>query len=342
MVGMTAVTLRDVAARAGVDISTASRALSASKSSALSAHTVTRVVEAAEALDYRANTLARGLRTNRTYTVGMLVPDLTNPFFPPIVRGIEDELLEAGYTLILANTDNDPDHERAVSASMLARQIDGLIVASARLDVASPEWAGRGSTPLVLVNRWEPDHDYPWVVPDDRMGVRAVIEHLVGLGHSQIAHIAGPSELSTGNSRYEAYRKELRRQKLPLNARLVSFCESFSVEAGAKACTELIERDVEFTAIFAANDLVAIGCLDALARARKRVPRDVSLVGFNDMLLVDRLDPPMTTVAVPKYQMGRTAARLLLDRLNGVESAERRVRLPLELVVRRSTSVPKS
>ena len=334
---MAAVTLRDVAAEAGVDTSTASRALSAANQHLLSTETVTRVLETAEKLNYRPNTIARGLRTNRTQTVGMLVPDLTNPFFPPIVRGIEDELGRSGYTLILANTENDAAHERAVSASMLARQIDGLIVASARLDIASPEWAGRDSPPLVLVDRWEPDHDYPYVISDDRMGTRQAIDHLVGLGHEVIAHIAGPKELPTGRIRYEAYRRELRRQKLRQSKDQVVFAEGFSIQAGAKACQELLDRGVEFTAIFAANDLVAIGCLDALAEAGVEVPTDVSIVGFNDMLLVDKVSPPLTTVHVPKYEMGVTAARLLVNRLKGEKSDERHVTLPVHLVVRSST-----
>ena len=336
------VTLRDVASRASVDPSTASRALSDANRHLLSAETVARVLRAAQNLEYRPNPLARGLRTNQTHTVGMLVPDLTNPFFPPIVRGIEEELRRSGYTLILATTDNDAAHEDTVTSSMLARQIDGLIVATARPDVASPEWTDKQSTPLVLVNRSEPDHDFPWVIPDDRNGVRDVMDHLVGLGHRRIGHVSGPKMLSTTKSRYDAYRNELRRLRLGQDKQLVAFATRFSIEAGAKACRELIDRDVDFTAIFAADDLVAIGCLEILSEAGLRVPGDVSLVGFNDMFLVDKLNPALTTVHVPKYEMGVTAARLLLDGINDTEDAERHVSLPLRMVVRDSTAPPPS
>ena len=336
------VTLRDVASRASVDPSTASRALSDANRHLLSAETVARVLRAAQDLEYRPNPLARGLRTNQTHTVGMLVPDLTNPFFPPIVRGIEEELRRSGYTLILATTDNDAAHEDTVTSSMLARQIDGLIVATARPDVASPEWADKQSTPLVLVNRSEPDHDFPWVIPDDRNGVRDVMDHLVGLGHRRIGHVSGPKMLSTTKSRYDAYRNELRRLRLGQDKQLVAFATRFSIEAGAKACRELIDRDVDFTAIFAADDLVAIGCLEILSEAGLRVPGDVSLVGFNDMFLVNKLNPALTTVHVPKYEMGVTAARLLLDGINDTEDAERHVSLPLRMVVRDSTAPPPS
>ena len=328
------VTLRDVASRAGVDPSTASRALSEANRHLLSAETVERLLQAAQDLEYRPNPLARGLRTSQTHTIGMLVPDLTDPFFPPIVRGIEDELGRSGYTLILANTDNDAAREGAVTASMLARQIDGLIVATARLDVASPVWADKESTPLVLVNQWEPDHDVPWVIPGDRNGVRDVMDHLVGLGHRRIAHVSGPKKLSTGKSRYDAYRNEFRRLRLGQHTQLVTVATQFSIEAGAKACRELLDRGVDFTAIFAANDLVAIGCLETLSEAGVNVPAEVSLVGFNDMLLVDKLNPALTTVHVPKYEMGVTAARLLLDGINETGGSERHVSLPLHVVVR--------
>ena len=154
---MAQVTLRDVAAKAGVDSSTASRALNEETSHLLSDDTVARVAKAAEELGYRPNAIARSLRTNRTMTVGILVPDVENPLFPPIVRGMEDELARSGYTVLLANTDNDPEHERAVAQSMLARQIDGLAIASARLDHEGLDWLDPHTIPLVFVNRMETD-----------------------------------------------------------------------------------------------------------------------------------------------------------------------------------------
>ena len=336
------VRLRDVAQLAGVDPSTASRALSASTSQRLSEKTVARVAEAAQQLGYRPNALARGLRTNRTATIGMLVPDLTNPFFPPIVRGIEDELARSGYTLILANTDNDPDRERAVTQSLLARRIDGIILATTRLHQEDLEWIDLAEIPLVLVNRMETDRDLPFVIPDDTIGVREVIAHLADLGHRRIAHVGGPQALSTGRTRYESYCRELADRGLDFEADLVVFAESFGIDAGGKACRELLDRETDLTAIFAANDMIAIGCMDTLRGDGLVVPDDVSLVGYNDVPMVDRLDPPLTTVRVRQYEMGVTAARLILERIEQVGDEVPHVLLPPEFIRRASTAPPRT
>lgn len=339
---MARVTLRDVAARAKVDSSTASRALNEETSHLLSDDTVARVAKAAEDLKYRPNAIARSLRTSRTMTVGMLVPDIENPLFPPIVRGMEDELARSGYTVILANTDNDAEHERAVTQSLLARQIDGLAIASARLDHEGLEWINDQSMPLVFVNRLETEHGVPSVIPDDAAGTSALMKHLFGLGHSKIAQISGPQRLSTSRARWEGYKKGLRKHGVKLDRSRVVFADSYSIEAGAKACRDLLDAGADFTAIFASNDLIAIGCLETLAGAGIGVPEDVSLVGYNDLRLVDRLNPALTTVRVPKYEMGVTAARLLLGRMKGEDESEIHVVLEPELVIRQSTAKPAS
>ena len=338
---MAQVTLRDVAAKAGVDSSTASRALNEETSHLLSDDTVARVAKAAEELGYRPNAIARSLRTNRTMTVGILVPDVENPLFPPIVRGMEDELARSGYTVLLANTDNDPEHERAVAQSMLARQIDGLAIASARLDHEGLDWLDPHTIPLVFVNRMETEHDVPWVIPDDAVGVAALMEHLFDLGHTKIAQVSGPQRLSTSRARYDGYKRELRRRGIKFDKNRVVFADAFSIVGGAKACRELLDRDVEFTAVFAGNDLIAIGCLDTLRDDGLKVPEDVSLAGYNDLLLVDKLNPSLTTVRVPKYEMGVTAARLLLARMRGDDEIDGHVKLEPQLIVRQSTGPPR-
>jgi LacI family transcriptional regulator len=323
-----------------VDSSTASRALNEAASHLLSDDTVARVVKAAEDLGYQPNAIARSLRTSRTMTVGMLVPDIENPLFPPIVRGMEDELARSGYSVILANTDNDAGHERAVTQSLLARRIDGLAIASARLDHEGLEWLDDQSMPLVFVNRTEAEHDVPWVIPDDRVGTDALMEHLFDLGHTNIAQISGPQLLSTSRSRFQGYKRGLRRQGMKLDRSRLVFSDSFSIAGGAKACRELIDREGDFTAIFAGNDLIAIGCMETLLAEGLRIPEDVSVAGYNDLSLVDRLNPSLTTVRVPKYEMGVTAARLLLGRMKGEDEPEIHVRLETQLIVRQSTAPP--
>ncbi|MGH9067242.1 MAG: LacI family DNA-binding transcriptional regulator, partial [Acidimicrobiales bacterium] len=199
------VTLRDVAGRAGVHPATASRALSPDTTGLVNAATAERVRQAAEALGYQPDLAARSLKTRRSHTVGVLVPDLTNPLFPPIVRGIEDVLAGAGYVALVGNTDMDDDRERLVLDRMRSRHVDGLILATARRKhPAVVEVASQG-LPVVLVNRVVDDHTFASVAADDGLGIRLAAAHLVELGHRSIAHIAGPQGLSTGFGRYRGY-----------------------------------------------------------------------------------------------------------------------------------------
>ncbi len=331
------VTLRDVAEQAGVHPSTASRALNPDTRSLVNAQTVTRVVEAARALGYRPNSLARGLKTNRTFTVGMLVPDLTNPLFPPIVRGIEDALGEADYTLIIANTDNDSEKERAVLRTMLDRRVDGLIMATARRQLRRAEALVEEGIPVVLVNRASDDPDLPSVAADDHVGIGLAVRHLTSLGHTEIAHVAGPQDLSTGFARYQSFMAWMESEGLEPDPDRVVFADWFREEPGAEACAALFDRGVEFTAVVAANDLIAIGCYDVIAARARRVPGDVSVVGYNDMPFSDKLAPPLTTVRIPHRAIGVRSAELMLALISEREAAPEAVRLPPTLVVRDST-----
>lgn len=333
-------TMADVARHAGVDVSTVSRALNERTAGMLRAETVERVLASAAELGYRPNVLARGLRTQRSHTVGMIIPDLTNPFFPPVVRGVEDALDAADYTLIVANTDNDPRRDARSLQTMIGRQVDGLILATSHLDGDGA--ADLGTLPVVLVNRRGRGTRAPSIVPDDRAGVSLVVDHLAELGHRRIAHVAGPPDTSTGLTRAEAFR-DCAAALGAFDETLVEPAPVFAVEDGRVACERLLDRCDDVTAIVAANDLIAIGCLVELRRRGVRVPDDVSLVGFNDMPLVDLIDPPLTTVRVPQYDMGVAAGRMLLGLLqndgnggSGTESVE----LPPELIIRGSTAAP--
>ncbi len=332
-------TMKDVAAKAGVDTSTVSRALGDDTRRMLSADTVERVLAAAEALGYRPNALARGLRMQRSNTIGMIVPDLTNPFFPPVVRGLEDAFEVRGYTLIVTNTDNDEERERSALRSLLDRQVDALVLATAHVesDGLGPE---ARSIPTVLVNRRSDDDRVSSVVPHDEAAVREVAAHLAQLGHRSVAHIAGPQALSTGRDRRSAFQDAC--IEAGLGEPTIEIADAFVLEQGQAACRRLLARDTDITAIFAANDLLAVGALRTMREIGVRVPDDISLVGYNDMPLVDLIDPPLSTVHVPQYEMGREAARLLLMELEGEDGIRgRSVQLPSHLVVRGSTAAPR-
>jgi LacI family transcriptional regulator len=331
-------TLRDVARVAGVHPGTVSRALNPQTRSLVNEHTARRVLAAAEELGYVPNPIARGLRTNRSNTIGVLVPDLLNPLFAAVVRGIEDGLREAGYTPLIANTDNDAERERMAYEAMSARQVDGFIAATARRD----HWllADRVATGprLVLVNRRVDSDEIPAVTGDDREGVRLAVEHLAELGHRRIAHLAGSQTLYTGWCRHQGFVDAMRAVGLERDERLIVFSAAFTEREGARCCSELLERRRDFTAIVAGNDLLALGCYDALERRGLHCPEDVSIVGYNDMPFADRFRPPLSTVRVPHYELGTTAAELMLEQLQGRGAPPRQLLLKPELVVRSSTA----
>jgi LacI family transcriptional regulator len=335
-----AVTLREVAARAGVHPATASRALNPQTRLLVREETARRVLAAAGELGYRPNPVARSLRTRRSHTVGVLIPDLTNPLFPPIVRGLEDRLAQAGYVALIGNTDGDGERERLVFEQMRARHVDGLVLATAHLDDPLLAEATRAGLPVVLVNREAADHSVPSVAVDNASGMRMVVGHLIGQGHRRIAHIAGPQEVSTGLQRYRGYLAAMHAHGLAAPAELTVFAKAFSIEEGLRCTRLLLEPGRDPTAVAAANDMLAVGCLAALDEAGLACPGDLSVVGFNDMPFIDRLRPPLTTVRFPHYQVGTEAAQLLLERISGRPGPVKVLYLAPELVVRGSTAPP--
>jgi LacI family transcriptional regulator len=298
--------------------------------------TVERVLEAAAALRYQPSPLARALRTNRTFAVGVAVPDLTNPVFPPVVRGLEDVLGAAGYTLILSNTDSDLLRERTVVQAMLSREVDGIVLLTSFLNDPIVEELVGQEVPLVLVGRVVEGAPVPSVTSDDVAGVGLAVEHLIGLGHRRIAYVGGPQNVSTGRRRHDGYVAALLRVGLDPNPALVAFAAAFDDVSGAKACEEILEWGEGFTALVAGSDAIALGCLDVLAAQGLAVPADVSLVGYGGTRMAAHVRPTLTTVQVHYYQMGRMGAELLLELIAG-KHPQGEVRLDPVLVVGAST-----
>jgi LacI family transcriptional regulator len=335
-------TLRDVAAAAGVHPATASRALNPGTHLLVSDETARRVAEAADRLGYRPNPVARSLRTRRSFTVGVLIPDLNNPLFPPMIRGLEDRLAANGYVALLGNTDADAGRERLVFDQMLARQVDGYVMATATVHNPVLAEAAAADIPVVLMNRTAPDLPFPSVSVDNEQGARAAIGHLAKLGHTRIAYIAGPQDTSTGLARLEGYHAAMHGHGLATDESLISYAAGYTVQEGVRCCTELLARETGCTAIAAANDMVAVGCYAAIEAAGLRCPDDVSIMGFNDMPFVDRLHPPLSTIRFPHYQLGTEAAQLLLERISGADKPVKILFLAPELMARGSTAAPAS
>lgn len=335
------VTLLDVARIAGVHVSTASRALDPEQSKLVSGRTAERVRRVAADLGYRPNLFARGLRNSKTMSVGVLLPDITNPFFPPIVRGVEDELGQAGYTVLLGNTDNDDRRELELVRSLLARRVDGFVLTSTHgPDALAPVIMSK--RPAVMVNRAVSGLGIPQVVADNEAASRRIARHLLDLGHRRFAEIAGPAGLSTSTSRHSGLVHELELAGVALDKDLSVTPGAFSVEGGMAATRQLLEAGKKFTAVVAANDLLALGAMEVLVAEGLRIPEDVSVVGFNDVPFADWFAIPLTTMRVPGHEMGRRAAQILRTMMQGDRDVPQSTEVRAELVVRKSTGPAKT
>jgi LacI family transcriptional regulator len=332
-------TLVDVAKAAGVHLSTASRALNDSTSTQISPETVKKVQKVAKELGYTINTVARGLRTKKTQTIGVIVPDLTNPIFPPIVRGIDSYLGPRGYSVLVVNTDNDAESERNHFNSLMRRQVDGLIIATGHTDQSIiADYHNQGIT-AVMVNREATGAPYPAVIGDDASGISMGVEHLASLGHKKLLHLTGPTESSTSRIRSQAFTAACK--KLGLQAKIIK-CSAYSIEAGQNAMDKFLDQNPKaITGVVAGNDLLALGVYHSLRSHGLKCPQDVSVVGFNNMPFANDFQPPLTTVDAPHYEMGVQAARIILNQIEGDESSPVKIMLPVSLIVRGSTATAK-
>jgi LacI family transcriptional regulator len=333
-------TIEDIAAILGVHWSTVSRVLNPATRSMVSEKVGLRVLETAKELGYTRNTQAAGLKNGRTYTVGIVIPDLTNPLFPPIVRAIERTLQAAGYIAILADTDNSSSNERAIVQTLISRRVDGLILATALRKDELIERYINDQFPVVLVNRTIKNDNATAVINDDEHGIKLAFEHLVNLGHRRIAYLGGPLSMSTSYARYQAFLGASRAHGIPINRALVANAAALTEQSGRAVVDKILSQGAGLTAILTANDRLALGCYDALREKNLRCPEDVSVTGFNDMPYVERLTPPLTTLHVPHDEMGALAASLLLYQIGNPKAAAKQVRLMPSLVVRGSTAPP--
>ncbi len=331
--------LQAVADAAGVHRSTASRALNPATRHLVASDVAQRIAEAARRLGYRRDALAASLRTGRTRLIGVVLPDIANPVFGPILRGVESGLAEAGYSALLANAGAGGEDAMRLIEELMERRVDGLILATARQDDPVLSACLEAGTPTVLVNRAEERARASAVVSDDHAGMVLAVEHLASLGHRRIGHLGGPQDLSTGALRRAGFVAALRAKGLADENACVA-AASYTREAGQTAAEELLAR-FDVTAIAAANDLLALGAYRACAARGLRIPQDVSIVGHNDMPLVDMVEPPLTTIRISHVAMGQEAARLLVREIETPGSKPERIVTPPELVLRGSTMAPR-
>ena len=328
-------TIHDVAARAGVSKSLVSLVL---HDSPLVSETKRRAVLAAAAdLDYRPNAVARSLVQRRTHVLGVMLSDLHNTFFADVLDGVAGRAGERGYKAMLNTGNRTPTGEATAIETLLELRSDGLILAAPRLDAARIAQAAR-SVPVVLVARTISAPGVDCVSNDDPAGAALAVDHLVSLGHRQIAHIDG-GQGAGAQARRQGYVRTMRGHGLASQARTAR--GDYTEEGGARGVAALLARGPRPTAIFAANDLSAIGALDALTRGGLRVPDDVSLIGYDNTALAALRHIDLTTIDQPREAMGETAVDLLLERLERRRTAPRRIVMAPALVVRGTTAAPR-
>lgn len=332
--GAVITTMRDVAERAGVSVSTVSHVINNTR--AVSDDTRRSVLESMRALGYKPNALARSLRRQQTHSIGMIVPDSANPFFAEVARAIEDASFAANYSVILCNSDGDLEKQEAYTNLLIERQVAGIVFVAAGLSTELVNDLRQRAVPLVVVDREISGVEVDTVETNHYQGGQLATQHLIELGHRRIACIAAGSELSPSAERLTGYRDTLAACGLPQDRALVVRGD-FQFASGYRAAQQLLDLADPPTAVFACNDLMAVGCISAATQRGLHVPTDLSVVGFDDVKLASFTNPPLTTVVQPKREIGQRAMEILYARMRDLGAPARFERLNTRLVVRQST-----
>jgi LacI family transcriptional regulator len=336
--GSKRVTMRQIAARARVSVGTVSHVIN--NSAGVRQEVRKRVLDAIERLGYQPSLLARGLRRNQTTILGMIIPDISNPFFPLVVRGVEDIAYQNSYRLMLCNTDNDAQKEQVYFDELRAYRMAGLIVIpSADSRLVPMAAASGGEIPVICLDRCPEGWKGDTVTVDNAEGAYQAARYLLELGHRRIATIAGQLHVTSGVERLKGFKRALREAGVSIAPEYIQEGR-FDRLSGYEKGLMLLQFSPRPTAIVAANDLVALGVLAALREMGLRCPEDVSLVGFDDQEIASFTNPALTTVAQPAYQMGARAAALLFERLRGEDVAAQQVVMKATLRVRDSAAAP--
>ncbi len=328
------VNLQQIADAAGVHRSTASRALNPKYREALSPDLVLKVTAAAEKLGYRPNAFAAGLRTRRSKLVGVLLPDIASPIFSRILSSITSELSAEGLSALLMVGDSDAQIEQAAQ-HLLALQVEGVVIGTARTKDSHVSAFLAHEIPVVLAHRQETRLRATTVVSDNDSGVKAVMNHLDELGHKRVGMVVGPQNHSPGRRRANLFTREAQRRGMDHG---IAVAKDWSIESGRAGAMKLLEGQPSLTAIFAANDMMAFGVLEELAAKGLSCPRDVSVVGYNDMPFSSMVSPPLTTVSVDLADQGRQVALQLLAPIHDHARPPQLIVVPVQLVVRASTA----
>lgn len=328
-------TIYDIAKEAGVSIATVSKVIN--RNGRISDKTRKRVLDIMKRLDYQPSLVASALTKKRTYTIGLLIPDLANPFFAEIARSVEDRAHALGFNLVICNTDNDPAKEESYADLLKQKGADGIVLATGARNNEIVKKLLAQNPAIAVLAREMPSLAVDTVLVDDFLGGYLAADHLIGLGHRRIAVVTEKFEVMSSRERVRGYRQALEEAGISYEEDLVRV-SSFHVQDGKETALRLLEEPNPPTAIFACNDLLAIGAIQAARERGIAVPRELSVVGFDNTILATIIDPPLTTVAQPIQEMGARTVDLISDEINGTSSGKQRIVLLPELVVRGSTA----
>jgi LacI family repressor for deo operon, udp, cdd, tsx, nupC, and nupG len=323
--------IREVAHAAKVSVATVSRTLQMPQ--VVAPLTRSRVQAAIDRLGYTPNAQARMLRTARTHVIVALVPDIANPFFAEVIRGIEQVAHENRYSVLLGDTQNSRTREKAYADLLATKQADGLITLLPHI----PKVSVCGTLPIVNACEYVKDKSITSVYVDNSAAAKEAVDYRITLGHREIAFITGPMDSPISIDRDRGYQQALQCAGIKRDRKLTSIGD-FSVESGIRAIESLLAQNQRFTAVFCSNDEMAIGAMQALKSKGLKVPEQVSIIGFDDIRFARHMDPPLTTVAQPKDELGREAMNLLIEILRGDNVPARKRILPTQLVIRGSTA----
>jgi len=329
--------IRDVAELAGVSISTVSRVLN--EPSKVREELRRKVLDAVQTLEYRSNSIARALKGMPTKTIGLLIPSIENPFFPSMVRGVQDEAHRAGYSVFLCNTDGSGVIEETQYRLLLDKKVDGVVLVASKYTMKYLNEDGK--LPIVMIDRYVNSQNFSYVTVDHQTGVRLALDHLWTLGHRKIAFLGSKLISSGAKERFQAYRRYMSELKVQINEQLIIFGD-YTYDSGMRMTDDLIKRETKFDSIICGNDLIAFGVIERLKKAGINVPQDISVVGYDDITFASYYTPKLTTVHQPIYEVGQMATRIMIDMISGTDKKTKHIKIEPTLVVRETTQRSRS
>lgn len=330
---MSHVTLKDIGKEVGVSATTVSRALNNKPD--ISYQVKQKIKEVAERLGYSPNALARSLKAKKTSSIGVLIADIADPFFAPIVKGIENTARQMGYSIILCDTGEEYEQEKLALQMMLEKRVDGLLITPCQTEYGDILELERKKVPFVLLGRHFDVVESDYVIADEIEGAFSATDYLIKKGHKKILFINGPNYISSAKERLVGYKRALQEHAVLFDKSLVKE-GALKMEDGYRIMKEILFAGTKFTAVFAYCDFVVLGIMQALEEAKLKIPEDIAIVGYDDVAFARFLQVPLTTVHIPKYELGKEAMKLLREKIEGEIQETQNVVLETKLVIRKS------